>query len=895
MNKKTLIVLPLMLLMALVLLATSVMAQVTPAGTQIRNRSSATYEDMSGNSFTATSNEVITVVLPVYGLTILPDGTVASPAMTQNALAGQTVYYRYDLTNTGNDNDTFDLFPLVDAATTMALVPADVTIYHDLNGNGLPDVGEPVVSSGGATGSVGPLTTGQTVSLVVAYTVPGGASAGDLGYVGVDGTSQNDAGQNDTGNLHETTVVNDAVMSANLTGAPATVFEGQQITYTLSGTNVGNNTANGVTVPSVGLTGVLMYDVIPTDGGGAPLPVFGTPTGVPAGGTVLYLNTGNSTAGSPETWNWSTTSGPGDIAVGYITNGGVVVGQSYSFAYQVTVPVGMPAGVLANTATVAYVDNNGGTPDPTLVVSNNAPVTIGGTADVLIGTAGNAQAGTGPGYNDDVQSVASASAGTSVDFTNTIRNDGNASDQVNVLLDGTSTVPGSWTVLFFQSDGVTPLVDTGVDGIPDTGPLAPGDSVDVVVRLVIPGSQAAGGPFDAVIRAQSTNDPLVSNLTTDRVLTVTPAGVDIGNYDGVVGTTNNTPVNQNTNPGTQVDFALDVLNTSGATDTYSLSSTLPGGWTVTYYDDANGNGVLDAGEVTPIGSVGPVAAGGEANVIARVDVPAGEAAAVYGTTFTATSTNNGTISDSIANTVTVQSFAAIDFTPDLAGTATPGATVSYTHTVTNTGNEPDTWDLSYVSSQGWTYSFFDGANNPITAVTLAPLASTTVVARLSVPAGATIGTVETGVLTVTGQVTLSTDDATDVTVIVAGDLDLTKAVNPLGDQVPGTVLTYTTDYQNLGTDSLTTIVVMDPIPSFTQFSVGSASGGTPPATITAVAASFSDDGGATWTYVPVSGGGGAPAGFDANVTNVRFVMTGVLESGASSTVGVSFDVRIIAE
>ena len=36
-------------------------------------------------------------------------------------------------------------------------------------------------------------------------------------------------------------------------------------------------------------------------------------------------------------------------------------------------------------------------------------------------------------------------------------------------------------------------------------------------------------------------------------------------------------------------------------------------------------------------------------------------------------------------------------------------------------------------------------------------------------------------------------------------------------------------------------------------------------------------------------------GFDANVTNVRFVMAGVLEPGAASTVGVSFIVRIIAE
>ena len=44
--------------------------------------------------------------------------------------------------------------------------------------------------------------------------------------------------------------------------------------------------------------------------------------------------------------------------------------------------------------------------------------------------------------------------------------------------------------------------------------------------------------------------------------------------------------------------------------------------------------------------------------------------------------------------------------------------------------------------------------------------------------------------------------------------------------------------------------------------------------------SYSDDGGVTWTYTPVSGGGGAPAGYDRNVTNVRWVFTGDLSQTA---------------
>ncbi len=896
MTRRMAIVLPLLLVVALVW-SGAAFGQ-TPAGTQIRNRATATYEDLSGNTYTATSNQVITVVLPVYGVSILPDDSgetpPITPAMTQNALPGLTVYYRYDLTNTGNDNDSFSLVPLVDAAnSTVALTPADVTITHDLNGNGAIDAGEPVISSGGTPGVLGPIAAGSTVSLVVSYTVPVGATAGDVAYVGVEGTSQGDATRIDTRNYHRTDVVNDAVMTANLTGAPAVVSVGNTITWTLSGTNTGSNTANGVTVASVGLTGVLLYDVIPLDpGSGTPLPVSGVPTGSPAGGTVLYLPSGSSTAGSPETWAWSTTPAAGDIAVGYVTSGGIVPGQSYQFSYQVTVPATMAAGVISNDASIAYVDNDAATPDPTIVVSNTASVTVATFADVLIGPAGTPGAGTPPTFDDDVQSVASAFANTSVDFVNTVRNDGNAADAINVILDASSTLPAGWTVQFFQADGVTPLVDNGGDGIVDVGPLAVGATIDIVVRVFIPGSQPAGGPFDAVIRAESSNDPTVANLTTDRITQVFAAGVNIGNRDGVPGTTNDAAVNLSSNPGASVDFALDVINTAGGTDTYTLSSAAPAGWTVTFYLDANDNGVLDAGETTPVVSVGPVAGGAEANLIARVDVPAGTAPGANAVSFTATSSNNPAQSDTIGDTVTVNAFASVLFDPDQSGNTTAGGTVSYAHTVTNTGNVSDTFDLTYSSSQGWSYVFYDATNTPITSVTLAPGASAAITVRLTVPAGVPVGTVETGVLTATGQGSGASDIATDVTAIVAGSLQLTKSVNPPGGQVPGTDLTYTVDYRNIGGSDLTNVVVYDVVPAWTWFQVGSVNTGTPPAGISGVTVEYSADNGATWTYVPASGAGGAPAGFDGNVTNVRWVFSGTIAAGDASAVGVSFTVRI---
>lgn len=891
------LIIPTLVVLALFICATA-QAQ-TPAGTAIRNQASATFEDLLGNTYTTTSNEVITIVLPVYGLSILPDDSGEDPpvvpAMSQTAIPGQTVYFSYSLTNTGNDADSYTIEPLLHGSTTMILGLGDITIYHDVNGNGVLDGGEPVISAGGVPGNFGPMNAGTTVNLLVSYQVPPTAAAAEVAYVGVQGTSVGDGAQVDTRNYHLTTVVNDATLTATMTGLPANVDPGNTITYTISGANVGNDDAHGVTVASVGLTGVLIYDILPVNPStGQPLALAGAPAGAPAGGSVLYLPAGSPTAGSPETWAWSAAPAAGDIAVAYITNGDLIVGQNYSFTYDLNVPIGMQAGIINNSGAAAFVDNNPGSPDPTIVTTNNTQINVNVLADVLVGPNGVPDAGTPPNYDDDVQAIPLAYANSTVDFTNTVRNDGNAADEINIVLDGASTIPGGWTVQFFRSDGVTPLNDTGVDGIPDVGMLNPGETRNFVVRITIPGTAGAGGPYNAVIQAVSANDPLVDNLTTDEITAVSPAAVDIGNYDGVPGT-DDTPVNQNTDPGLNVDFPLDVINIGGSTDNYSLSSTFPAGWTVTYYEDVNGNGILDLPELIPIAGIGPVAAGNEVNIIARVAVPAGEVPGVNPVSFRATSQNNPAVFDEITNTVTVNTAAAVTIVPDRNGTGTAGGTVRYTHTVTNTGNVTDTWMLSAVSSNGWGYSFFDLLNNPIVSVTLDPGISEDIVVQISIPGGVPMGTVETGTITVIGNGTGATDSATDVTTIVAGNLVLTKSVNPVGAQVPGTELTYRTDYSNVGTNDALNIIIYDAMPAWTQYRVGSASAGTLAPGIIGITIDFSDDGGATWVYAPVSGGGGAPANFDANVTNIRWTLNGTLAAGDATADGVAFIVRIIAE
>jgi hypothetical protein len=131
-----------------------------------------------------------------------------------------------------------------------------------------------------------------------------------------------------------------------------------------------------------------------------------------------------------------------------------------------------------------------------------------------------------------------------------------------------------------------------------------------------------------------------------------------------------------------------------------------------------------------------------------------------------------------------------------------------------------------------------------------------------------------------------------VTTTQSGNLELTMTITPVGDDHENAELAYEMDYRNVSNNLLVNLVIQNPIPVHAQFRVGSTSNGAPPAEITEVMPLFSNDGGKTWNYNPVSGGGGAPALYDANVTHVRFMLNGVLTPGTSSQKGVGFKVRV---
>lgn len=121
---------------------------------------------------------------------------------------------------------------------------------------------------------------------------------------------------------------------------------------------------------------------------------------------------------------------------------------------------------------------------------------------------------------------------------------------------------------------------------------------------------------------------------------------------------------------------------------------------------------------------------------------------------------------------------------------------------------------------------------------------------------------------------------------------LLNSVAPSGTQPPGTDLVYTVVFTNAGGQAARVFTVVDPIPAFTDFKIGS------PGTVLGttgmtVVVEFSNDNASNWNYTPVSGAGGAVAGYDRTVTHVRWRFTGNLSQISPNNTGsVNCTVRI---
>ena len=142
--------------------------------------------------------------------------------------------------------------------------------------------------------------------------------------------------------------------------------------------------------------------------------------------------------------------------------------------------------------------------------------------------------------------------------------------------------------------------------------------------------------------------------------------------------------------GSQVSYPLTLTNTGNGSDSYALSSTMSGAFTfgsVTFYADANGDGVAD--NTTPVTNSGVLTPGSVFRFVVVGNVPTtATSGQVDSLIVTATSGFNVSVLASVTDTTTVTSNAVINVNKSMS--AVSGASPSSGYTVTlaysNTGN-----------------------------------------------------------------------------------------------------------------------------------------------------------------------------------------------------------------
>ena len=139
----------------------------------------------------------------------------------------------------------------------------------------------------------------------------------------------------------------------------------------------------------------------------------------------------------------------------------------------------------------------------------------------------------------------------------------------------------------------------------------------------------------------------------------------------------------------------------------------------------------------------------------------------------------------------------------------PGQTLVYIFHIQNTGNSSDTFDLSTLSSNGWTTNLPAGN-------TVGPLApgrdSVPVDVELSIPAEAEPGTQDILTLTATSQYDSNVSESASVTTSVSYPSNNPPVLNPIGDKIvdEGKMLSFRITASDSDKDKLFFTIINEP-------------------------------------------------------------------------------------
>jgi uncharacterized membrane protein len=351
------------------------------------------------------------------------------------------------------------------------------------------------------------------------------------------------------------------------------------------------------------------------------------------------------------------------------------------------------------------------------------------------------------GVDIDPSRSGSGLPGTQVVYTHTLTNTGDGPDIFSLIPITLTAVPPNWivTVMPTQTDYVRP-----------------GETTPFTTTVSIPADAWSGAQHWVEIEAIA-----ASNTAVTDTLAVTTT------VDAVYGLAL-VPDNEATVPDdTNVVYTHTLSNLGNITDTITLTTTSSPDWNLDFMPQTV--------NLPPFATT---------TVWVTVTVPAGTGGLTHLATITATSSTG--ITATAVNTTTVAELPGVLIEPDYDRSVDAGTTVTYAHTVTNTGNVTDTFTLMAGSSLGWLDSFTAGPLN------LAPGASAAVYVTVTVPAGATPGMADTTMITATSVLnTAVANSAIDIT-RVRQEHGLAFSPDHTGSTYEGSQISYTHTLTNTG-------------------------------------------------------------------------------------------------
>ena len=291
-------------------------------------------------------------------------------------------------------------------------------------------------------------------------------------------------------------------------------------------------------------------------------------------------------------------------------------------------------------------------------------------------------------------------AGSTVTYAHVVENTGEGDDSYAI----TPSSREGWKVeLIDPSTGSVIATDADGDGVWDsgvtinTGTLAPGETIDYLLRVTIPGT----GSESTGLRATSDRNPGRFDIATDETTAV-------GGLEPVIFLPDNSGVGS---AGGSTVYSHRVFNNTGATETFVLQASSDLGWTTTFYWDTNGDGVYTAGEDIAITNTRQLAQGESQLIFAVVGVPMGTGdftTDVVHLTAAAQSDPDNVFS-TVTDTTTVRPPIIMDLSGGGTQTGTPGDISVFPGVMRNFTNSDDRFNLDI--TQSWFFGE-DGLLHP---------------------------------------------------------------------------------------------------------------------------------------------------------------------------------------